>query len=53
MWFNIAASSKDVEARKKSIENRERAAGIMKPTEIERAQEMAKQCLISMYSDCE
>jgi hypothetical protein len=44
MWFNIAALSKDLEARNKAIENRERAAGIMKPTQIKYASVMAKQC---------
>ena len=48
MWFNIAAANGDAIAG----ENRQIVADLMTPSQIEQAQEMARNCLNSGYVDC-
>ena len=48
MWFNIAASSGDKDA----IENRDEVAGEMTPSQLEKAQDLARECVLKKYKDC-
>ena len=49
MWWNIASSLGDKDAR----DNKGIVAEEMPPTQIEKAQELSKQCLNSNYKDCD
>ena len=49
MWFNIGASSGD----KNAEANRDIIAKQMSPTQIEKAQEMARRCQSSNYKNCD
>ena len=48
MWFNIAA----VNGTKEIANNRDIIAKKMTPAEIEKAQELARQCVAKMYKGC-
>lgn len=48
MWYNIAAANDHYSARI----NRDEIAEKMTPSQIEQAQEMARDCLNSGYTDC-
>ena len=49
MWFNIGASSGD----KNAEANRDIIAKQMSPTQIEKAQEMARLCMKTNYKNCD
>ena len=49
MWFNIAASSGNTLAES----NRDKVAKQMTPTQIEKAQEMARLCMKTNYKNCD
>ena len=49
MWFNIAASSGDSE---KASKNRDIVAGVMTPSQIEKAQDLARECVRKNYKGC-
>ena len=48
MWFSLAAAKGFSEA----LQNRYTAAGKMKPAQIERAQQMARECEKRNYKNC-
>ena len=48
MWWSIAASSGD----KGAIENRDEVAGEMTPSQLEKAQDLARECVRKKYKDC-
>jgi len=48
MWFNIAASSGEQNAP----ENRDLVAERMTPSQIERAQDLARECVAKNYKGC-
>ncbi len=48
MWFNIAAASGDKEASK----NRDIVAKELTPTQIEKAQKLASECVAKEYKGC-
>ena len=48
MWWNIAASSGD----KSASENRDIVAAQMTPSQIERAQDLARECIAKNYKGC-
>ena len=48
VWFNIAASSGDTEA----LEARDRTAQRMTPSQIEKAQALARECVRKNYKRC-
>ena len=48
MWFNIAAASGDKEASK----NRDIVAKELTPTQIEKAEKLARQCVAKKYKGC-
>ena len=48
MWWSIAASSGDKDA----IENRDEVAGEMTPSQLEKAQDLARECVRKKYKDC-
>ena len=48
MWLNIAASNGD----KKAADNREIAAENMTPSQIEKAQDLARECVAKNYKGC-
>ena len=52
MWINIAASVSSGEAAKKRVEVRNILAERMTPAQLERAQELARQCQASDYKRC-
>ena len=43
MWFNLAASRMTGEDRESVVENRDRVAGLMNPTQIAEAQRLARE----------
>ena len=49
MWWNISASS----GHKNSEANRDKVTMKMTPTQIEKAQEMARRCQSSNYKNCD
>ena len=49
MWFNIGASSGD----KNAVSNRDKVSKMMTPTQIEKAQEMARRCQSSNFKNCD
>jgi hypothetical protein len=48
MWFNIAASSGDETA----AGMRDRLAEIMTPSQLEKAQDLARECVRKNYKGC-
>lgn len=52
MWVNLAAPSLSGDIWKKAADNRNRIAAAMTPTQIERAQEMARKCKQSNFKNC-
>jgi tetratricopeptide (TPR) repeat protein len=48
MWWNIAASQGD----KYSVKNRDSIAKKMTPSQIEKAQTLARECVAKKYKDC-
>jgi TPR repeat protein len=48
VWWNIAASS----GRKDASENRDTIAKRMTPSQIERAQDLARECVAKNYKGC-
>ena len=52
MWLNLAVASMSGWSAKTARENRDRIAAKMTPTQIERAQEMARKCQQSKFKDC-
>jgi TPR repeat protein len=48
MWFNIAASSGDKDA----VKNRDMVAGRMTPAQLEKAQDLARECVRKKYKGC-
>ena len=48
MWWSIAALSGDKDA----IENRDEVAGEMTPSQLEKAQDLARECARKKYEDC-
>ena len=48
MWWNIAASS----GLKDAVENRDIVAGKMTPAQIEKAQDLARECVAKNYKGC-
>jgi len=48
MWSNIAASS----GHKSAVKNRDIIAGIMTPSQLEKAQDLARECVRKKYKDC-
>ncbi len=48
MWLNIAASSGDADA----VKNRDIVAGIMTASQLEKAQELARECVKKEYKGC-
>ncbi len=49
MWFNIAAINGD----KGSVKNRDVAASLMTPKQVEQAQHMARECMSSNFKKCD
>ncbi len=43
MWFNLAASRSAGESRQDAVQNRDRAAGLMNPTQLAEAQRLARE----------
>jgi hypothetical protein len=43
MWFNLAASRSTGESREDAVQNRDRAAGLMNPTQLAEAQRLARE----------
>jgi len=43
MWFNLAASRSAGESRKDAVQNRDRAAGLMNPTQLAEARRLARE----------
>mgnify|MGYP006132023767 CR=1 FL=1 len=48
MWFNIVASSR----RKQAAKNRDKVAKKMSSSQIEKAQDLARQCIKEKYKNC-
>ena len=48
MWSNIAASS----GNKGAVKNRDIAAGMMTPSQLEKAQDLARECVRKKYKGC-
>ena len=48
MWYNISAANGDKDAQK----NRDIVAKRMTPSQIEKAQELARQCVRKKYKGC-
>ena len=48
MWWNIASAN----GSKEGSENRDALAKQMTPSQIEKAQELARQCMKKEYKDC-
>ena len=48
MWWNIAASS----GEKKASKNRDMVAKQMTPSQIEKAQDLARECVAKNYKGC-
>ena len=48
MWFNIAASS----GNKRAVKNRDIAAKNMTPSQLEKAQDLARECVRKKYKGC-
>jgi len=48
MWWNIAASQENKDASG----NRDIVAKKMTPSQIEKAQELARECVAKNYKDC-
>ena len=48
MWWNIAASNGD----KGAVKNRDKVAGMMTPSQLEKAQDLARECVRKKYKDC-
>ena len=48
MWFNIVASAGDEDATK----NRDIVAGVMTPSDISKAQQLARECVAKDYKGC-
>jgi uncharacterized protein len=48
MWWNIAASSGDADA----VKNRDIIAGKMTVSQLEKAQELARECVKKEYKGC-
>jgi len=48
MWYNISAYNGDI----KASENRDLIAKRMTPSQIEKAQTLARACLAKEYKDC-
>ena len=48
MWMNIAASN----GSKSATENRQKAVDLMTPSQIEKAQDLARECVAKNYKDC-
>jgi hypothetical protein len=48
MWWNIAASS----GNKSAGTNRDKVAGMMTPSQIAEAQDLARECVRKKYKDC-
>ena len=53
MWSNLAASAFTGEKAKTAANNRDMIAEKMTPTQIEKAQEMARRCEASHYKNCD
>lgn len=53
MWTNLAAASLKGEAGKKANTNRDTIGKLMTPAQVERAHDMARQCLKSNFKKCE
>ena len=49
MWFNIAASSG---GSKNSSKSRDNVAKKMTPSQVEKAQKLARECVRKRYKDC-
>ena len=49
MWFNIAASSG---GRKNASKSRDNVAKKMTPSQVEKAQKLARECVRKRYKDC-
>ena len=48
IWWNIAASSGD----KGAVKNRDKVAGMMTPSQLEKAQDLARECIRKKYKGC-
>ena len=48
MWWNIAASS----GNKTASKNRDMVAGMMTPSQLEEAQDLARECIRKKYKGC-
>jgi TPR repeat protein len=48
MWLNIAASSGD----KGAVKNRDIVAGWMTPSQLEKSQDLARECVRKKYKGC-
>ena len=48
MWWNIAAS----DGQKDAVENRDIVTKKMTPSQIEKAQDLARECVVKDYKDC-
>jgi len=48
MWWNIAASS----GNKDAVKNRDIVAKVMTPTQLEKAQDLARECVRKKYKGC-
>ena len=48
MWLNIAASSED----KNAVKGRDMVAGMMTPSQLEKAQDLARECVRKKYKGC-
>ena len=53
MWFNLAASSLTGDDRKTASTNRDIIAKMMSPSQIEKAQDMARKCQASNFKQCD
>ena len=49
MWWNISASS----GNKNAVSNRDKVSKMMTPTQIEKAQGMARRCQSSNFKNCD
>ena len=48
IWWNVAAST----GMKNAIENRDKVAGMMTPSQIAEAQNLARECVRKKYKGC-
>ena len=53
MWYNLGASSFSGEEGKTATSNRDNIAERMTPSQIERAQDMARKCQASNFKKCD